>query len=303
MNKKVLKFGFFLVVIVFLGWYLFIKKSDYTINFKVKTATGTVYQGIQEWASIQTKSQNEKFVVLEKSKFSYIQQEMTKGKDVYQYSWDITSVNDSITEISVSINEKNASIYNRLTAPFFNTKFKEEQIKKITDFRDALNLHLSNFKVKIDGKGSSEETFVAYISLKSSQQEKAQTMIMNDNKITGFLHNKSIKITGTPYLEIVNWDKENEKVAFNYCFPIDKNSKIVADTLVKFKTIPAQKGLLATYFGNYRTSDRAWFSLLDYAKKNNLKLSNQPLEHFFANPFNGGDEKKWKTIVLIPFSK
>jgi hypothetical protein len=31
--------------------------------------------------------------------------------------------------------------------------------------------------------------------------------------------------------------------------------------IVKFKTIPAVKGLQATYYGNFRTSDRAWFAV------------------------------------------
>jgi hypothetical protein len=38
--------------------------------------------------------------------------------------------------------------------------------------------------------------------------------------------------------------------------------------------IPAVKGLQATYFGNFRTSDRAWFALLDYAKRYDIKLTN-----------------------------
>jgi hypothetical protein len=29
----------------------FIKKSDYSISFTAKASTGTVYQGIQDWAS------------------------------------------------------------------------------------------------------------------------------------------------------------------------------------------------------------------------------------------------------------
>jgi effector-binding domain-containing protein len=43
-------------------------------------------------------------------------------------------------------------------------------------------------------------------------------------------------------------------------------TKLIDNAVVKFKTIPAVKGLQATYFGNFRTSDRAWFALLDYEK-------------------------------------
>ncbi|WP_395043057.1 GyrI-like domain-containing protein [Flavobacterium sp.] len=301
-NKKLLS-AFVILFSVFLIWYLFIKKSDYTINFKAKAATRTIFQGIQDWSKVQSQNTNKKYKIIEKQNFDFIKQELISGTNSYTYSWKMNTINDSITQVSVDINEKNASIYNRLTAPFFNTKFKQEQLKKIEDFRDGLNQHLKTHKVKIDGVGTSEETLVAYINLKSVMQEKAQTMIMNDGKITGFLHNNSIKINGKPYLEVLNWEENKETLEFNYCFPIDKNTKIISDSLVKFKKLPALKGLMATYYGNYRTSDRAWFTLIDYAKNHNYKLSKKPLEHFFANPFNGGNELEWETKIIIPFSK
>lgn len=301
--KKVLLLVLSVAFSLFMIWYLFIKKSDYCISFKVKTATGTVFQGIQEWSIARLATDHEKYVLIEKKDFSFIKQEMIMDKTTMEYSWDIDAVNDSITTVEVSIKDGDHSIYNRLTAPFFNTDFKESQINKITAFRNGLNKHLENFKVKIDGLGQSEETFVAYISLESVLQEKAQTMIMNDAAITGFLEQNKIKIIGRPYVEVENWNIDKERLNFNYCFPIDSNVQMINNGIVKFKTIKAKKGLAATYYGNFRTSDRAWFALLDYAKKHNYKLSNKPLEHFLANPFNGGDELSWETKIIIPFEQ
>lgn len=300
-TKKLIIIVFSCVFSLFLVWYLFIKESDYVISFKVKTATGTVFQGVQEWSKARMETDKENFVILDKENFGFLKQGMTKDKIKMEYTWEITSINDSTTTVNVGVKDNSSSIYNRLTAPFFNTKFKEEQVKKITDFRNGLNKHLENFKVKIDGLGTSEETFVAYISLKSVMQEKAQTMIVNDAAITGFLQQSNIKIVGRPYVEIENWDLDKEQLEFNYCFPIDKNVKMIDNGIVKFKTIKAVKGLQATYYGNFRTSDRAWFALLDYAKSHNYKLVNKPLEHFLANPFNGGDELSWETKIVIPF--
>lgn len=299
-KKYIIGFSGFLLI--FLAWYLFIKKSDYCISFKVNTATGTVFQGVQEWSATQYLNQKESYTTLEKRNFDFIKQEMRKENSNILYTWDIKSINDSTTSVTVSIKDLNNSIFNRLTVPFFNTNFKVEQIKKITDFRNGLRKHLDAFKVKIDGEGSSNEVFVAYINLKSVLQEKAQTMIANDEIITGFLQQNNIKIIGKPYVEIENWNLDKETLDFNYCFPIDKNTKVIQDNNVKFKVIPAHKGLTATYYGNFRTSDRAWFTLLDYANKNGIKLENKPLEHFLANPFNGGDELQWETKIIIPFA-
>ena len=301
MNNK-LKLLLAVVILSFLGWYFLLKQSDYTITFKVNAATGTISQGIMEWSTTQSKSQNELYTLLEKRNYDFIKQQMKKGNQVMEYTWNMESINDSITNVIVGVKDLNHSFYNRLTAPFIPTKFRTEQIEKIKSFKIGLEDHIDDFKIRIDGEKSSEEIYVAYISLKSVMQEKAQTMIGYDPEIVGYLDRNKIKIIGhRPYLEVTDWDQEEETVTFNYCFPIPKNTKYVQDDNVKFKTIPAFKGLQATYFGNYRTSDRAWFTLLDYAKKNNIKLQKKVLEHFLANPFNGGNELEWETKIIIPF--
>ena len=301
MNTKLKRLSV-VVLLSFLGWYFVLKQSDYTITFKVNTATGTIFQGIAEWTSAQSKNQNEIYTVLEKRNFDFIKQSMVKDNEEFVYTWELKSLNDSVTSVTVGIKDLNHSIYNRLTVPFISTKFTEEQIEKIRNFKRGLVEHISNFKVKIDGETTSEEIFVAYISMESVLQEKAQKMIMNDIDIVGYLDRNKIKIIGfRPYLEIVDWNQEKELLKFNYCFPIPKNTKYIPDQHVKFKKIPAMKGIQATYFGNYRTSDRAWFAILDYAKRNKIKLQNRVLEHFLANPFNGGNELEWETKIIIPF--
>mgnify|MGYP000520538543 CR=1 FL=1 len=302
MNAKI-KWSIVTILIVFLGWYFLIKQSDYTITFEAKAATGTVFQGIQEWSVAQSKKNNDTYTTLEKKNFDFIKQEFKKGNNQMEYSWTMKSINDSTTRLVVDIKDLNHSWYNKLTVPFISTPFKVEQVNKIKDFKAGLEEHLKAFKVRVDGEGQSAATFVAYITLKSVLQEKAQTMIANDAIITGYLYTNKIKIIGKPYVEITNWDKDKETVEFNYCFPVSKNAKIVADSNVKFKTIPALKGLRATYYGNFRTSDRAWFALLDYAKRNGIELENKVLENFLANPFNGGNELEWETKIVIPFAK
>lgn len=291
------------VLLSFLGWYFLLKQSDYTITFKVNAATGTISQGIMEWATTQSKKQNETYTVLEKRNFDFIKQKMKKGNEELEYTWDMKSINDSTTNITIGIKDLNHSFYNKVTAPFVSTKFRTEQIDKIKSFKIGLEEHIANFKIRIDGEESSKEMFVAYISLKSVLQEKAQTMLEYDPKIVGYLDKNKIKIIGfRPFLEVTDWDQDKEIVSFNYCFPIPKNTKYVPDSNVKFKTIPAMKGLQATYFGNYRTSDRAWFTLLDYAKTHNIAVENKVLEHFLSNPFNGGEELEWETKIIIPFA-
>lgn len=301
--KKKILVGCTVLLAVFLGCYFLIKQSDYTIHFKVKAARATVIQGLAEWTVIQQQKGNAKYELTQKTSRSALTYTLTQGEKKMIYDWKFSSINDSIVKVSVAISDSKHSFYNKITVPFFETDFKKEQLGKITDFKKGLEAHLKNFKVKIEGTGNSDEEFVAYVALKSVMQEKAQTMIANDATITGFLYTNNIKITGRPYVEVTNWNQEKETLEFNYCFPVAKNTKIIPDAVVKFKTLPVIKGLKATYYGNFRTSDRAWFTLQDYAERNGITLENKILEHFMANPFNGGDELEWETKVIIPFQK
>ncbi|WP_395077037.1 hypothetical protein [Flavobacterium sp.] len=289
----------FLILSILFCWYIFIKENDYTITFKAKTATGTVFQGIEEWTKMRKNNNEEDYKIIKKKKYEFIKLSLAN----IIYNWEFSSLNDSITNVKVGITDLNHSFYNRISIPFFDTKFKEEQLKKIVAFKTGLQEHLKNLKVGKVQEGKTEEIFVAYIKLKSVMQEKAQTMIMDDSKITGFLYNKNIKIIGKPYLEVTHWNLETEQLEFNYCFPINKTENLIDTEFVKFKTIPSKKGLIVSYFGNYRTSDRGWFAILDYAKNHNIEIDYKPLEHFMANPFNGGEELSWEAKICIPFKK
>ena len=302
MKRKLIYLGLFLLFSLTI-WYFLVKKSDYTITFTAKTSSGTVYQGINEWMLNLQKSEQCKVKSLTHTKFKLIDYFVDKGEESFYYSWSLSPISDSTTKVILDIKSQNNSFYHRLLAPFFSTEFKEYHINQIKEFRAGLEKHLEKFKVKIEGIGQTEELFVAYITLNSVQQEKAQKMIFHDPEITGYLAKNKIEIIGKPYLEIVNWDVESEQLTFNYCFPIQKNTPYVADEKVKFKTIPPINGLKATYFGNYRTSDRAWFALLDYAERNTIQLKLNPLENFLANPFYGGDELSWETKIIIPIVK
>jgi hypothetical protein len=46
-----------------------------------------------------------------------------------EYTWDINSINDSVTNVSVGIKEIDNSIYNRLTAPFLALVLKRQNKK------------------------------------------------------------------------------------------------------------------------------------------------------------------------------
>ena len=109
-NKIIIGFGVFFSL--FLVWYLAIKESDYNIRFTVNTATGTVFQGVQEWSALQKDGQKEKYSTIERRNYNFIKQDLKKGGINMEYTWDIQSINDSVSSVSVGVKDLNHSIYN-----------------------------------------------------------------------------------------------------------------------------------------------------------------------------------------------
>ena len=104
-------------------------------------------------------------------------------------------------------------------------------------------------------------------------------------------------------IEVVNWNKENDSLEYNFSYPIIRSERLPMNTDIKYKRIFAKKALKAVYNGNYITSDRAWYRLIDYAKSNNIAVDSKPIEVFFNNPNLGGNELAWKAEIYLPLKE
>jgi len=136
--------------------------------------------------------------------------------------------------------------------------------------------------------------------VKGLQIEKARGMMQNYSLLTSILSAENITMNGTPFVEITNWNTQNDSIAYNFCFPVIKSDSLPVDSRIQYKQYNGAKALKATYNGNYITSDRAWYALVDYAENNDIKIDKKPLEVFYSNPNFGGDELQWKAEIFMP---
>ena len=93
---------------------------------------------------------------------------------------------------------------------------------------------------------------------------------------------------------------EKDSINYNFCFPIIKSDSLPKHHLISYKQQESVKALKATYNGNYITSDRAWYALLEHAERNAIKVSETPIEVFYNNPNFGGDELQWNAEIFMP---
>ena len=283
------------LTIGFLLWYLIIKPYDYFVTFKVKTSAGTINQSIKLWnTSLENSSP------IQQENLKNLTQQIIVKDSTFNYDWSISSVNDSISKVNVYVTDIDHSFANKISIPFGTTDFEKRTQNIITNFIDKLKEHLNKIRVRVVGIDSTRTTYCAYIPMKGLQIEKARGMMQNYSLLTSVLSAENIEMNGTPFVEITNWNTQNDSIAYNFCFPVIKSDSLPIDPRIQYKQYSGVKALKASYNGNYITSDRAWYALLDYAGNNDIEIVKKPLEVFYSNPNFGGDELKWEAQIYLP---
>ena len=282
----------------FLLWYLIIKPYDYLVTFKIKTTAGTINQSIKLW---NTSIENSRPIQQENLK--NLTQQIIIKDSTYNYEWSISSLNDSISKVSVYVTDIDHSFANKISIPFGTTDFEKRTQNTIIDFIEKLKEHLSKTRVSEVVVDSTRSTYCAFIPMKGLQIEKASGMMQNYSILTSVLSAENIEMNGTPFVEITNWNTQNDSITYNFCFPVIKSDSLPKDSRIEYKQYNGVKALKAIYNGNYITSDRAWYALLDYAENHDIVVAKKPLEVFYSNPNFGGDELQWKAEIFIPIKE
>ncbi len=293
-----MKKAIWIIVVVVLGaltWYLFIKPYDYLVTIKTNTFPGVVNQTIKLWSTIQDDSR-----ILEQENLAEIKQQLSFNDSTHVYNWHIDRITDSTSKIKVYIKDVDHSFQNKITIPFANTDFEKRTKKTLLDFTEKLNEHIANFKVSVIGPSEFPSAYCIYIPIVSSQLQKANGMMKNYGLLTDFIVRNNIKPKGPPFIETTYWNIARDSITYNFCFPIIKSDSIPNHNLIEHKQFAGKKAIKAIYNGNYISSDRAWYALLDYARANNMDILKTPIEFFYNNPNMGGNELNWKAEVFIP---
>lgn len=291
------KFGVWLaaVVLVALIWYLFLKPHDYVVRFEIKALPGTINQTIKSWGNGLDAAE-----FLGQDDLSNLKYRIKFNDSTYTYHWKLESLNDSVSKVKVYVTDTDHSIANRLAIPFSETDFEKRTKKTVEEFAKTLKDHLESFKVKVTGKVDIPAKYCACVSLKGTQVGKARGMMEYYSVLSGMMTENNIGLDGRPMIEVEDWDMKNDSIAYNFCFPVIQTDSLPKGPGIFYKKIETKPAIHAVYNGNYITSDRAWYALLDYANKNNIAVDKKPLEVFHTNPNMGGNSLEWETEVFMP---
>ncbi len=294
--KKVI-IGILILLFVTAFWYLFIKKYDYEIAFKANMAPIGVYHQVKNIKSHNKKSSDEKTL-----NFSDLglKQEVVFDQEKVFLDWKFKSVNDTITKINVGIISKDHSIKNRLKVLVGSSSLVKLVKEDLIQFRKTLLQYTNTFRVVIEGVAETPDIEALLVSSEIKRSGRASEMMSQNSYLYPKLIANGVNRKGYPFVKIRHWDSNKDMIQMDFGVPIIYNDTLPTDPLIKYERIKAQKALKASYFGNYRNSDEAWFALLEYARSNNIAVEKQPLEIFYNNPMQDGNEKDWKAEIFLP---
>ncbi len=287
------------VLIILLGlsiWYLFIKKYDYEFTFQANLAQEGAYNQVKKIRFESYNSLN-KNATVDNANF---RQEVLFEEEEVILDWKLKSIKDTITKIKVGIISKDHSIQNRLQVLVGTSSLVKLIKEDLLNFRKILRDYTDSFKVIVDGETETPAMEILSVSSKTGRLGKAEEMMKLNSYLYPKLAENNISINGFPFIKIRNWDEENDLIYMDFGFPIEHKDSLPLNSKITHDKILSHKALKATYFGNYRNSDEAWYVLLEYARNNNISIQNKPLEIFYNNPMQGGSEIEWKAEIFLP---
>ena len=293
--KRKIWIGLTGVLVFLLAWYLFLKPSDYLVTFPANTFPGAINQTIKVWGKENFSGQ-----IVEQKDLFHIHQRFQFGDSLVDYKWEIVPVTDSTSRVKVRIVDSKNSLKTRILIPFANTVMEKRSKRTLLNYSSFLNDHAKKFKVELEGEAELAEGFCAYLPAKGIQSEKAFRMMRDFPYLSGFVQENKLKPTGTPFVEITEWNTSIDSIAFNFCYPVQKTDSLPDHPEIKYKEYPKRKAIKAIYNGNYATSDRAWYRILTHAEKEGIAIDSNPIEVFLDNPTLGGNELEWKAEIYMP---
>ncbi len=276
-------------------WYLYIKKYDYEISFKANAAPGSVYDQVKNLRS-SAKTNDIKEIY----PYESLQQKIVVDKIPVTLEWNFKSIGDTVTKIDVGIISQDHSFTNRLNVLIGASTIIDSVKSNLIDFRKKIMNYTNSFMVVIDGEAELPEMEFISVSSKTKRYRKANEMMRSNAYLYPMLTKNDIQKTGFPFVNISNWDTKTDSIHLDFGFPIRYQDSLPVGSGINVGKIKSKKALKATYHGNYRNSDEAWFVLLAYARKNDILVENTPLEIFYNNPMQGGNELEWKAEIFLP---
>jgi GyrI-like small molecule binding domain len=283
---------------VALIYYFALRPFEYEVKFRAATTPGDLIETIRIWNRSLENSR-----IIRVDSFSGLRQEIGLNDRSYLYNWNFESIGDSLTNVAIQISEPERRLWNKLTVPFTHQPIEDDASYFGNIFYEIIQTHLKITRVKIIGESKIDSSFCICRSFETDQIAKANAMMRDYSLIVSLVDTYKLKANGPPMIRVNEWNHGLGKLKFDFCFPLHPLDTLPLVDSFEFKMFKEEVALKAEYHGNYITSDRAWYHLMDYASRNGYKTVSTPIEIFHDNPNMGLNELNWKADIYLPIVK
>lgn len=274
-----------------------------------KYGPGTAYHEISEWKKFNADFSEDNITVIQGEPFKNLTQKVNSFNDSHiEFYWEFEKRNDSLTEVVLNVRSEKNSLSNRLDIinPFVKSNFIDSLKQNLLDFRQRLKNEQTAYRIQISDSIviSPALDCICHISENIPVRGKAIEMVETIDILEDYILSRKLKLTGNPFVKIIKWNREENIIDFEFCFPVNLVQDIRPSGEVKFRQFPSSTALKAVFNGNYRLSHKAWFDLLYTAEEKDLKTQGLPLEVFFNNPnIESTPSTTWKAVIYLPVAE
>jgi effector-binding domain-containing protein len=299
--KKVLISIVLPIVLALVGGtaFLLTRPSDYQAHFTEKTTPDVAYFSILNWDIWNRNQVKPKFEILGKTPVSSISQKVSVNDTTFIFKWEFEKLNDSLTLIRTFVSDPDRKLYNRLTLPFKNTRFKHDVRGNLLDIMTRLELMMGSMRYEFTGHHPFEKKSCVGIRLKSTVRGKAAMMMSNVIALNQFVRENKLELDGSPFLVIQGWNEHQNSISFDFCFPIKRTDAIPENPNIKLMTVEGMDAIKTDFYGNYSISDITWHNLAEEAKKSGYRSNGKLIEVYYNDPHSGGNELEWKAGIYL----
>ncbi|MBT8262994.1 MAG: GyrI-like domain-containing protein [Bacteroidia bacterium] len=282
-------------------WYFLVKDYQYQVSFTSDQPMGVLFHHILDWENYERS--DAEISVISKKNYTEILQRVQSADSSFLYTWEIQKSSDDKTRVTAYIKDEKNEFAQKLMVPFGKNDFIKRSVENVKTVVEAQKLKADAYKFHSIIDSVVQPTYCVFLPLKSSVRQKATTMLEGISSIMEYIKGNDIPLNGDPFLEITEWNEDDETINFNFCFPIKRLDSMPYHPTLEFKATEALKGIKGEFNGNYRISDNAWYYLIEYAEKNKIEVEKFPFEIYLNDPHTGGDPRKWKAHIFLPLKK
>ncbi|MBL4663260.1 MAG: SRPBCC family protein, partial [Flavobacteriaceae bacterium] len=183
----------------------------------------------------------------------------------------------------------------------FETSMKKMYSQGLNNLEQTMQLEMEKYSVTVEGIKDYGGGYYMYTTTASTQKDIGNKMRPMMGKVTGFMQQNNITMTGMPFTIYNEWDQANGTVIFSTAIPTSERIKVTeGDVLCGYmEPTAAVKTIL---MGNYTNLAEAYTKAQAYIAENNLIMdpAKKMFEVYSTDPELVPNPADWRTDIYVP---